>query len=151
MTDELPWKYCVGMQQLLTTFSSILHLAITCTVNISNHSEAMKSRDSLKWNNRHVFAIFSLCFSKDKAGGTLDRLFILAMASGPWGIEQVMQDVFQVANYTLRKIEIYWSEVSSTAEQVQLKLSAKQLGVTAVSSLFQLGGPRGTCHEQKIK
>lgn len=47
-----------------------------------------------------------------------------------------MQDVFQVANYTLRKIEIYWLEVSSTAEQVQLKLSAEQLGVTAVSSLF---------------
>lgn len=111
----------------------------------------MKFHDSLKWNNRNVFGIFSLRYTKDKAGGILGRMFILAMASGPWGIDQVMQDVFQVANYTLRKIEIYWLEVSSTAEQVQLKLSAEQLGVTSVSSLFQLGGPPGTCHEQIIK
>lgn len=54
-----------------------------------------------------MYLKYSLFFTKDKAGGTLDRQFILAMASGPWGIEQVMQDVFQVPNYTLRKIEIY--------------------------------------------
>lgn len=103
--------------------------------------------DSLRGRNRHVSEIFLLCVSKDKADDTLDSVCILVR---PWGTEQVMQDVFQVANYTLRKIEIYWLEESSTAERVRLKVSAKQLGFTTVPSLFQFREPPGTCHKDHI-